>query len=333
MKEHWSRLRDAPVFICGHPKSGTSLLRNLLDGHPELVVYPEESVFFRRYWPRVKAKPLSEKLAAAERYLTHIFEWNLQSPPAHQAGFPDRDYTFVSFAEVNRYMRQMLAADYRHDGDILAAAVLAYGMATATLGEHTRRWVEKTPYNERFAAQIFKWWPNARCIHIVRDPRDNYVSYRRKHPEWTLRQFAASWRRSTRKGWYNQRRFAGRYLVIAYEDLARTPKETLARITDFLNISWDDVLLQPSRAGQTWQGNSMFGQRFTAVSPQAVGRWQRLLKEEEACRLERLLSPWLEKSGYRRVACLHTQYSLKDSLNIGLEKFKMWLKETKQWRS
>jgi hypothetical protein len=42
-------LRDRPVFICGHPRSGISLLRNLLDGHPQLVVYPEETSFFRRY--------------------------------------------------------------------------------------------------------------------------------------------------------------------------------------------------------------------------------------------------------------------------------------------
>jgi len=39
-------LRDHPVFLGGHPKSGTSLLRALLDSHPQLVVYPEESGFF-----------------------------------------------------------------------------------------------------------------------------------------------------------------------------------------------------------------------------------------------------------------------------------------------
>lgn len=36
--------KDRPIFICGHPKSGTSLLRNLLDNHPQLAVYPEESL-------------------------------------------------------------------------------------------------------------------------------------------------------------------------------------------------------------------------------------------------------------------------------------------------
>ncbi len=67
--------------------------------------------------------------------------------------------------------------------------------------------------------------------------------------------------------------------------------------------------------------------------PRRLGAGNACYQEEEACRLERLLSPWLEKSGYQRAACLHTQYSLKDSLNIGLEKFKIWLKETKQWLS
>lgn len=47
-------LRDRPIFICGHPKSGTSLLRNLLDFHPQLVVYPEESRFFRQFLPLAK---------------------------------------------------------------------------------------------------------------------------------------------------------------------------------------------------------------------------------------------------------------------------------------
>ena len=42
-------LENAATFICGHPKSGTSLLLTLLDSHPQLVVYPEESHFFRRF--------------------------------------------------------------------------------------------------------------------------------------------------------------------------------------------------------------------------------------------------------------------------------------------
>ena len=79
-------LKDRPVFICGHPKAGTSLLRNLMDSHPQLVVYPEESVFFRKFLPLLKndgAAPLD----LARKHLIHFFAWNQENPVANQAAY------------------------------------------------------------------------------------------------------------------------------------------------------------------------------------------------------------------------------------------------------
>ncbi len=101
-------VRDRPLFICGHPKSGTSLLKALLDNHPQLVVYPEETVFFRRYLPLAQEKEFAEKIALADQYLTHIFEWNQDAPPSHQANYPDRDYSVFSVAQVRDRMRRFL---------------------------------------------------------------------------------------------------------------------------------------------------------------------------------------------------------------------------------
>lgn len=95
-----NELRDSPVFIAGHPKSGTSFLCSVLDSHPELLTYPEETSFFRRYLPKAAGKSLVEKLVISDLTLTHIFEWNQTDPPAHQAGFPDRDYSNIPVAEV-----------------------------------------------------------------------------------------------------------------------------------------------------------------------------------------------------------------------------------------
>ena len=38
---------ERPVFVVGYPKSGTTLVVSLLDGHPQLVVFPEETEFMR----------------------------------------------------------------------------------------------------------------------------------------------------------------------------------------------------------------------------------------------------------------------------------------------
>ena len=55
-------LPDRPVFICGHPKSGTSLLRAMLDSHPELLVYPELSDI-QKAFPNLDPKLLGHDIA------------------------------------------------------------------------------------------------------------------------------------------------------------------------------------------------------------------------------------------------------------------------------
>ena len=177
------QLRDHPVFICGHPKAGTSLLRAVLDSHPQLIVYPEETMFFRRSLPKMNGLSVEDQLKLAESTLIHIFKWNISQSEPSQAGFPDRDYSSMSFADVRDVMAELLRSRHAHPGDLLSAAVLAFGLVSGVLIREPCYWVEKSPYNEYFANYIFSWWPEARCIHILRDPRDNFASYRRKHPD------------------------------------------------------------------------------------------------------------------------------------------------------
>ncbi|MDX1437719.1 MAG: sulfotransferase [Anaerolineales bacterium] len=291
-------LRDRPVFICGHPKSGTSLLRNVLDSHPELVVYPEETGFFRRYLPEVQGQALAEKISRADESLLHIFQWNQAHPPEHQNGFPDRDYSKISYEAVQDAFHARLTQEpVRHDGDLLSAAVLAYGSVVGQLGPQTRHWVEKSTYNERFAGQIYSWWPEAVCIHIVRDPRDNYLSYQRKHPEWKAETFATSWIQSTREGLRNSARYES-YRILRYEDLVSEPQERLEELCEFLDIRFADSMQTPSRAGQAWPGNSMFDVSFQEIEASAAGRWKNALTASEAGLLWQLAKTEMQALDY-----------------------------------
>jgi hypothetical protein len=299
MTEH-APLRDRPVFICGHPKSGTTLLRALLDSHPQLVVYPEETVFFREFLPAAQGLGQEAQLALAEERLIHIFEWRQDDPPEHQRGFPDRDYSQFDYADVRSALRRRLAeTTWRHPGDLLSAAVLAFGEISGQLSGACLRWVEKSPYNERFAEQIFAWWPEAVCIHIVRDPRDNYLSYRRKHPAWSSEAFTLTWRRSAAEGLRNQARFGpGRVLLLTYERLVHHPRQVMEEVSEFLGIEPDPVLGVPSRAGVPWEGNSMFDLQFQGVSAASAGRWVEHLPGADAGVLWLLCRRLMTKFGY-----------------------------------
>ncbi|MCL4560790.1 MAG: sulfotransferase [Chloroflexi bacterium] len=292
-------LSDYPVFIGGHPKSGTSLVRSLLDAHPQLVVYPEESMFFRRFLPETQGCSLEEKLALADRLLTHIFEWSQSNPPPHQAGMLDRDYSDVPVDGVRQEMRRLVSQQYRHDGDLLSAAVLAFGRVTGKINENTLRWVEKNPFNEYYCEQIFKWWPNALFIHVVRDPRDNFVSYQRKHTDWSAVTFSESWSRSTYAGLSNQEKYGTEhYWILRYEELTESPEKTLSTLCRFIGIENHSILRIPTRNGNAWQGNSMFADKFQDISTSARERWRNKMSIDDLVIVEGLAGPIMRQIRY-----------------------------------
>ncbi|MCH7662779.1 MAG: sulfotransferase [Chloroflexi bacterium] len=296
----YRKLRDRPIFICGHPKSGTSLLRALLDGHPQLVVYPEESVFFKRFLPKTIGMNLDEQLALAEQCLIHIFTWNQEAPPASQEDFPDRDYSAISFDDVREQMRGIITSNPpRHPGDILSAAVIAFGLVVGQATPSAKFWLEKSPYNEQYTENIFSWWPRARCLYVVRDPRDNYFSYYRKHPDWEPEFFAKNWVKSAITGIQNRARYGEESCrVIRYEDLVQSPKDTLTQLCEFLDIDFLPELANPTRAGVAWAGNSMFEQEFEAISTAPVGRWREQVSSSDAAVIASMTKPQLRTFGY-----------------------------------
>jgi len=319
---------DSPVFICGHPKAGTSLITALLDGHPAVVAYPEETLFFRRFLPAIKGKSFDDQVKLAEELLIHIFEWKQVDPPAHQKNYPDRDYSDIPFAKVRKAMINALPGEHAKPKDFLNAAIFAFGMVTGLLDEHSKHWVEKSPYNEVYAETIFQWWSDAKCIHILRDPRDNYVSYHRKQPDWSLKAFAWNWVRSAQAGLANRERYGcGRYLLIRFEDLLRNPEESMQQVAVFLGLSWDDALLQPTRVGDAWRGNSMFEQKYQAISTDPIGRWKKHINPFDLALLQTICGKVMSQVEYEIAAVSLQDLSFRERMRLWREKIVTAIKQ------
>ena len=269
-------IRDHPIFICGYKKSGTTLLLAMLDNHPELLVYPVESAFFKVFLPLIKERNLEEKIALARGHL--IPYHSLIKQVVEQLEPADKnteENVYAYYADMCKNMRHLIDnGGFRNDGDLLSSSVLAFGKVKGQLRTSSKAWVEKTPGNEYYADKIFQWWPDARCIHIMRSPVDNFASVSRKHPESIFPEsFARAWVNSTKRGYFNQRKYGtNKYLILRYEDLVGNTDETIAKLISFLEISMNENLKMPSLCGIPWSGNSMFGDEFTGISKKPLNR-------------------------------------------------------------
>lgn len=298
-------LANRPLFICGHPKSGTTLVRALLDDHPQLVVFPEETSFFRTALPILGHRVVKSRTMLLSRQLVLRSFPDVPLPEALQK--EAETVSDLACPEIYALMRMHQQAEEigkqigsRHFGDGLASAVLAFGQVYGKLNEGTKYWVEKTPHNEQFTDQIFEWWPEARCIHVIRDPRDNYASYQTKRSfQLPLSRFTEEWQASTHAGIDNQRKYGqDAYMLVNYERLLQSPEEILAQITDFLGIEDDPALRIPTTGGAPWEGNSMFGDTFETISTAPIGRYRDNLEKKELRAIETMLYREMMRMGY-----------------------------------
>lgn len=255
LTERARELTQRPIFICGHAKSGTSLLVNLLDGHPALVTMPGDS--HAVHVSQQYAANTSTELDAWRFYwLTRLINPTGQKP-FWLLGTADEPY--ATFWAYLHYWRAECAGQ---EAAPFLAVVLAYFCANPQRPDAPTAWVAKTPANEYRVETLLRQYPTARFLHVVRNPFANLVSMKRLSTfrsgrAYTLRS-AYRIRHSMAQGVRNQKQLGGeRYRFIQYEDLVADPEASLRDVAAWLDIAFDESLLSPTVNGLPATANSM----------------------------------------------------------------------------
>jgi hypothetical protein len=148
------------------------------------------------------------------------------------------------------------------------------------------RWGDKSLNTERYAAQIFEAYPNARILHMMRDPRDRYAS---AIARWKVSRGGAGggsavWLSSLKLARQNERRYPNQYMIVRYETLASEPEKTLKRICAFIDEDYTPVMLSMKGAEQFRDegGNSSYGQYEPGrISTRSIGRYREVLSPRQ----------------------------------------------------
>ncbi|HEX8655185.1 MAG TPA: sulfotransferase [Allosphingosinicella sp.] len=268
-----------PVFICGAHRSGTTLLRDLLDGHPALAVLPFETSFythFRRHQASASAK---EQLSSmGQEWLRRLVNPNNQAPfwllgHSHRLHSP-----YVDLAQAFQGWQDTL--ERRPGGSPPPSLLIAFALAYAggSLGS-VRMWVEKTPTNEQFLDAILADFPAARILHVIRRPEEAYSSHKALRSGRSVRSAAREIRnlaRSYAVAVERSRSLSGSYHLVRYEDLAASPGAVMDGVAGFLGIEPLAVLTRPTVAGLPAGRNTSFPKGRPGPA-HGLGRLERVL--------------------------------------------------------
>jgi hypothetical protein len=288
------------VFLCGHRKSGTTLLANLLDGHPHLAVYPIDLALLYAYFP--------------EFIRTHA-EPELRRARLRQVLFEDLrrrvDQSCLDTDTLERHVFANLSDQDLARPDALIARLMAAYQAVSC-GRGKQCGVFKETSIEIYAAEMLEWFPDARFVHLVRDPRDNFAAlaagvdgyYGRMGEDHnrTLASLLNRVRTGFRMGRMNRAQFGEeRYLILRFEDLATAPEPTMRAVAAFLGIAFTPSLLAPTMLGRPTAGNAFDGVASFEVNARNVERWRERISPEDAQVIEFHLADDMEAFGYRPV--------------------------------
>jgi hypothetical protein len=282
-----------PIFIAGPERSGTNLIYALLGSHPNIAMSRRTNVwrhFYNQYGDISEPENFERCLSVMMRY-KRLIKLN-PDPERIRREFWQGEQTYARlFALLEEHYAQQLGKP---------------------------RWGDKSLNTERWADEIFSAYPEARMIHLLRDPRDRYSSSLRRweYIRSGVGGATAIWLTTIGLARRNQARYPDRYLLVRYEDLAGQPEGTLRRICNFIGEDYAPEMLSMRGAQRFRQkgGNSSYGPREPGkISTSSIGKYRRVLSKYQLLFMQLFSGRSMRAYGYEPV---EVSLSLKEWLRF-----------------
>lgn len=210
-------------FIIGRPRSGTTLLRLLLDAHPSIIVPPECPMILNLY------KKYYKKTTWSRSELLNLYKDILK-----------QRYYETWLINADELKNKLLSYEGNHSfNEILQVVYLSYKSV------YTKKSIEligdKNPVYSLYLKKMNSLYPESKFIYISRDYRDNYLSLTKVNFEVPVVPLVVyRWKFTLNQFRRLQKKNPHRFYFLKYEDLAIAPEKEYRKICDFLNVEFDN---------------------------------------------------------------------------------------------
>ena len=265
---------DTPFFILGTNRSGTTLLRLMLNAHSRLAV-PEELEYIRSYLAGVPIKRWRAPNLSADAYASFA------------RSFADRVCQIHDEFDLHDLHRRMTEAPHT-----LRSPYQVVGERWAQM-HGKARWGEKTPGNLFYVDVLHDMFPQARFIYVARDPRAGVASMQRA--DFFSQDIVFN--SLSRRKHFEAARTAllqhvppHQWINIRYEDLVHAPAPTLSTVCNFLQEDFEPGILTYYRTAADYmkgEAASSFSKTATEpVTPRRIDAWRNQLSPASVTTVE-----------------------------------------------
>jgi hypothetical protein len=271
-------------FIVGCPRSGTTLLRWMLDAHPCVAVTPE--THFGDHYVNDRDRFGRDGDPAARRALIHEF---CASQGFRAMGIDGREFRVAAMSDPNDPWLPLRVAMFEFAG---LRKVTIVG--------------EKTPSHALYLKAIAEAFPAARFLFMRRDPRAVAASWLRT--TWSTEtsvEVAEKWRRYAQSMCQAYRVLPGRCLELRYEELVSTPRTVLESVCAFLGTAFDPGMLSYYERARDIAPDASSPDEgldnaltFAPPDPSRIDAWRKEATVRDVRRVEAICGRLMVECGY-----------------------------------
>jgi hypothetical protein len=284
-----------PLFVLGVSRSGTTLLRVILDRSPGIAI-PDETFFVPQLAHRHRGEVEVSAFLDDLRRLPRLAAWG------------------VSATDLEARLRPGMST-----GMALHAVFATYA------AKHGKpRWGDKTPMYMRHLGLIERLFPDAQYVHLIRDGRDTALAFLDMpagvvtktwaHPR-SAAAFACEWRTEVRSARALGARVGpSRYHELRYEDLIAQTETEIRSICDFAAIPYESSMLEYSTAVDV--SAKPHHQRLLQPPTRGVRDWRSQMSRDDAVAFEAIAGDLLADLGYDLVEAGGGRSRLRSALPI-----------------
>ena len=280
----------SPIFIVGCDRSGTTLLRLMLNQSPSLYITPETEFL------AVMQSKAAIYQDFSQPYQRYFFIRDLQTNRATA-----KTFTFpilgLTVAEAENAIARVAPTNFAGAAEAIFQAVAAK--------KNKPRWGDKTPHQVENIAWLAQTFPDAYFVHTIRDGRDVAMSMRKAG--WLngeMLKIARYWQQRVESGInagksLNQEK--RRYYEVYYEQLIQEPEATLKDLCAWLHLEYTPQMLEYYRDAASNiqpEHNNLFELNHQPVDASRAYAWKSKLPKQDLADFESIAADLLGKLGY-----------------------------------